>query len=498
MQIENIERMKHLFDSHEGMDVIILSTTNPELQTFWSKRLAQTAPFVLKPGAKVFTVLEDWPKGAGNGLGSLYAFEKACEMAKSFYHMDLKKSLQEGASIALYHTAGQGQRTYPLSLSEHQNKSALKMPSRIDDSLPGVYLTLLEAAIKQTSVYAPSRKGRLSVFWGDQLFIPSASPIYQPRSHIDMLARFIPFPMKEKWEQEGWSNYGLCLKDKTQNVLQVDKINYSTLQKFVTEGKTDASQKIGLSLGCFSLSFEALRGLLALFHHELQHKNKKFDSDPYFWMPLTLDFETYDQLMQTKGIPPAEIETAFNRMQHFAEKMLSSHPQFSLYAAVDIGESSYWWDYGTVKNYYQNMHKLTESSAEADAMRSFFGIFPSEHQTSSHVKKDSHSILIDCEIDSGTISKSVCIGVKAAHVDISNSVLMGVTAPNISAHQALAYQITDAQPVTLTEKQVRSDVYFPQKKLRLPFYTELQRDGKADWNVCLPKNTLSYSEAISL
>lgn len=57
------------------------------------------------------------------------------------------------------------------------------------------YLTLVarstdryaEAVIKQTGVYAPSRKGRLGVFWGDQVFIPSAPTTYTPTHHIDIM-----------------------------------------------------------------------------------------------------------------------------------------------------------------------------------------------------------------------------------------------------------------------------------------------------------------------
>jgi hypothetical protein len=45
----------------------------------------------------------------------------------------------------------------------------VKLPSTVSVGGASVPLTILEAVLKQTGVYAPSRKGRLSVFWGDQV-----------------------------------------------------------------------------------------------------------------------------------------------------------------------------------------------------------------------------------------------------------------------------------------------------------------------------------------
>ena len=72
----------------------------------------------------VLAVSEDWSKGgAGNGLGTLYAFEKACKVAESLHKVDLKAHMKEKkVSVALYHTAGKGTRLAPLPASENNNK----------------------------------------------------------------------------------------------------------------------------------------------------------------------------------------------------------------------------------------------------------------------------------------------------------------------------------------------------------------------------------------
>ena len=72
----------------------------------------------------VLAVSEDWsPSGAGNGLGTLYAFRKANLASVEKYGVDLEKELGEGKiSAALFHTAGKGTRLAPLPASENNNK----------------------------------------------------------------------------------------------------------------------------------------------------------------------------------------------------------------------------------------------------------------------------------------------------------------------------------------------------------------------------------------
>ena len=72
----------------------------------------------------VLAVSEDWASGgAGNGLGTLYAYTKACNLAKDHHDVDIASLLLQGKiSAALYHTAGKGTRLAPLPASENNNK----------------------------------------------------------------------------------------------------------------------------------------------------------------------------------------------------------------------------------------------------------------------------------------------------------------------------------------------------------------------------------------
>ena len=72
----------------------------------------------------VLACSEDWGAGgAGNGLGTLYAYQKACKLALAKNGVDLNDMLaKKEVSAALYHTAGKGTRMAPLPASENNNK----------------------------------------------------------------------------------------------------------------------------------------------------------------------------------------------------------------------------------------------------------------------------------------------------------------------------------------------------------------------------------------
>ena len=72
--------------------------------------MEQTRGQIIPTNGKVVVVHEDWVGGAGNGLGTLYAYHKAILKAKTEMDYDLPEALSNGASFALFHTAGKGTR----------------------------------------------------------------------------------------------------------------------------------------------------------------------------------------------------------------------------------------------------------------------------------------------------------------------------------------------------------------------------------------------------
>jgi hypothetical protein len=127
-------------------DVTIVCTTDDHQAAYWMDRLAagvcrrpdQSATSASNPYPMVLAVSEDWnaPGGAGNGLGTLYAFEKANALAQQHYSVNLAGALAAGEiSAALYHTAGKGTRLAPLPASENNNKPGVVRAENVDDRL---------------------------------------------------------------------------------------------------------------------------------------------------------------------------------------------------------------------------------------------------------------------------------------------------------------------------------------------------------------------------
>ena len=79
-----LESIKEMNNSENGFDAVIVCCSTEHQATYWGERLMQTRGSALsKKDALVYAVCEDWAKdGAGNGLGTLYAYSKAKQQAQ--------------------------------------------------------------------------------------------------------------------------------------------------------------------------------------------------------------------------------------------------------------------------------------------------------------------------------------------------------------------------------------------------------------------------------
>lgn len=479
---ENIRHMD-VSSSSLGMDIVIVSCQNAEQEKYWQKRLHQTRGQVVKNSAYVIVIHEDWPGGAGNGLGSLYAYQKARERGYVLYKTDIFQKQREGKSVALYHTAGEGRYLYPLTAAEYGNKSAVKLPGIVKVDGVEEPITLLEAVIKQTSIYAPSRKGRFSIFWSDQLFVPSNSPLYTSTHHADILVKLTPMPTEEEWIHKELNRYGLIALDKQGNAKHIDKTDYPTLKHLITEDKISIAGGVGLSLGSFSLSTPLTFALIQEFQPELIQKNAKMDSDPYFWMPFTLDQQAYIEAVRSKGITPEDAKNHHLRIQYFKNHFLNKYPDAGLFGIVDIGVGSYWWDLGNLECYYQNLIKMTKNTVEGYLLRDFFG-----------QEQNKFTIVQNSEIASGDIKNSIVIGTKAEVLNIENSIVIGSHVDEVTAKKSILYHVHETKPAHFPENSVRADVALPSLDKIESVYAEIGQDMKRLWNVTLKGNTESFAK----
>lgn len=490
-------------------DVTIICTTDDHQADYWMAKLS--AGVCKKPASAkdenfpmVLAVSEDWSAGgAGNGLGTLYAYTKAVKLAKEKFAVDLDDLLsQNKISAALFHTAGKGTRLAPLPASENNNKPGVKLPfaNKIED---GSYkpLSVLEAVVKQTGIYASSRMGRLSVYWGDQVFIPSATFQYKPTHHVDIMCTLLgdTAPTAEEWVAQGLDKYGVIAVIKSKDgsrsdAAQVEKVSHATATEML--GKLGNIGQVGPSLGSFSVSAAILKALCDEYSSELASKTGKFDTDPHFWMPLTLSCEDYCTLMKQKGVDEATSKAHHERMTVMKSKFDLSGGM-GLFGAVDVGKSASWWDYGQLKLYSDNSLLILEESKDAELLCMFLGI------TEKHIESSLEGVTVDgisrtfqVKATSGSITNSVMANVQASEITADGAIIVNCVAKSIKAGKgAILYNIVDetgdgivaeAGEVIVAVSEESGDSMLLKSRMDI--------DGGQVWKQKLDMNTLSFED----
>jgi|GEM_PF-603190 len=452
-QLAHVVSMNTAPASGTGMDVVIVSTSSERDEQYWQKRLDATRGQICKKTAITLAVHEDWPGGAGTALGTLHALGKARDKCARLYGVDILDLLGSGVSVGLYHTAGKGTRLAPLPASEGNNKPAVQLPGLLEVDGRTEALTVLEAAIKQTAIYAPSRKGRLSVFFSDQVFVPSTGTAECPSDHHVHI-------MTKNFSHSDSTAID-CILDK--------------------------------SIGSFTMSAELVTLLLDEFDPELSARRGKMDTDLHFWMPFALDKKSYVGIMAQKGEAGDGAADHYDRIARFKQRFFPTLDEEGLVGAADVGPQCYWWDFGTLDSFRTSLLKLVGTDAEASAARAFFGI-GNRHAGSGvaeAVDTDDASCLLGSKVSGGKVRRSVLIGVSASNLDVSDSVLVGTAASNLEAKECLLYKVSvDGQ---LAPRTVRADVRLGDGRT-VPMQTSLDRDGKADWTRRLPRNAFTFEE----
>ena len=307
-------------------------------------------------------------------------------------------------------------------------------------------ITVLEAVVKQSGVYGPSRKGRLSVFWGDQIFVPSAPFKYIPSHHADIMCTLLgdKAPTAQEWEEKGLDKYGVIAVSSRpgRDAAQVEKVDHATATKMLQVLGDIGS--VGPSLGSFSVSAHLLQALCEEYKPELTKKEGKFDTDPHFWMPLTLPEGDYITLMNQKGVEAGVSKAHHERMAKMKESF--DLKGMGLFGAVDVGDEACWWDYGLLKLYSENNLRFLDTDKNSDLLREFFNVTGKQMHCSigDDVKVDDKSFLSACKIKAGDIKESVIAGVESLDVTADHAIIVNCTAKKIVAGKnAILYNIID-------------------------------------------------------
>ncbi|MFO8010442.1 MAG: hypothetical protein R6U89_06455 [Dehalococcoidia bacterium] len=488
MHQKNIRSMYSAVEHNQGFDAVIVVSSSKSQAEYWQERLEASRGTVTPQKTRIISVEEDWPGGAGQLLGTLYAWSKANRV------VDLNRIISGNGTVAMYHTAGKGTRMAPLPAAESNNKSAIKLPRMIDIDGSKAALTVLEAVIFQTGIFATSREGRLCVFWGDQVFIPSNPIDYDGEHHAEILDIRSEIPASEDEWSKDWQSYGLIIPAANGEVLQREKQSWSELREILNKENLPAATSggivLGKSLGCFTVSSSLLHALVEEFSPELGKGQGKLDTDPHLWMPLTSTYEDFT----SRGGDGSHWE----RINRFRERFKAEDNQeLKLFGDKDIGAATLWWDYGQVQLYHQNLLKALEDSFEGDCIRQFFHL--NDHRVKEE-RRDGletvNSIVIESHL-TGRINNCIAVGTRADDIDASDSVLIDSVVSNLKASGALIYKCIHLVNAGLPAGEVVTDTFLPSHG-RIRMRTDLKRDGKEDWENPIPGNPCSFAELTEL
>jgi len=254
---------------------------------------------------------------------------------------------------------------------------------------------------------------------------------------------------------------------------------------------------VGTSLGSFSVSAALLELLLEEHAPELRRKQGAYDSDPHWWMPMTLPLDAYCALMGKKGVD----EDAASKHHGRIARMMAKFDRGGKHVLgpVDVGGDAYWWDYGQLKLYLRNALRLTEDNVEADAMRAFLGA-PQRGApppvTAGAFALDASSSAADVAVATGRAERSVLANVRANAVSAEGAVLVNVTAKSITAHpDSIAYNVVDDSDggLVLDAGDVVTDVFL-EDGTKIRQKSNLAHDGGKVWKVALDANRYSFEQ----
>eukprot|EP01035_Chromulina_nebulosa_P018919 gene18919-24723_t len=432
--LKNIEYMNTL----DGFNIVIICCSSQLQADYWQGRLTKAKGSIIPLDSVVIAVEEDWPGGAGNALGTLYAYVKATKIVKEQFGVDVDAEIKAGkVSVGLFHTAGKGTRLAPLPGAENNNKPGVKLPANILIDGKLVPITILEAVIKQTGCYAKSRKGRLSVFWGDQIFIPTVPVEYKVSHHVDILCSLGPLPTEEEWKEKATKTGKLDSDPHLWMPMTLDKPAYLHLM-----------QQKGVSNEISSAHYDRIAATLNKFH----------------------------ALPESKTL--------------------------GLFGPVDVGQGVSWWDFGQLKLYQNNNLLLVDGSKDAELLKLFYGISGDSvrNSTVTNTYLDGSSLISSSSLGStsqpeGKVVKSVVSNVRTTYIEAEGAILVNVTAAKIIAKPgSIVYNVAYDGPELIVEAgEVLAGVFSDDESL-LVIKSHISIDGGKAWEKAVQGNPHSFEE----
>lgn len=498
--LENVRAMAEAPSKGIGPEVVIVVNSTPGEADYWQERLTgrdniHASGAVLRREAVVLSVTEsNWRGPAGNALGTLNGFFQAAGKAKELGlisgrgdAVDLFMDLLADKSVFMFHTAGKGMRVAPLAGSELNSKSNIKLPGIINVAGKEECVTILESVIKMTGIYAPSRKGRLGVFWADQVVINHNGIDFDGRHQVEIFGQLVALDEKIK-------NYGILIPLSEGGCAVREKLDLATIIDMLGPEKS----KVYRSIGSFTISLDLLRALIGLERSALKSGKGSLNTDPDWWQPLTSPKEEYIRTMTQKGVDPLSAGARWdsvNGMWEALERDPAGCGKRAKIGLTDVGESSFWWDYGQNACLFENIKLLTGDTEQARAARLFFGAEKAlvKNSRQGNVVVEG-SLILNSRLQSGVLKSCVVVCSEVDNICAENSVIIGSDIIELNARGALCYNVVSDKE-SLEEGDVSVNIFHPSGG-KIDMRTGLSRDGRSDWekNERVRGNRFTYKE----
>ncbi len=488
-----------------GPDIVIVVSSSDEGASFWQKRLtcsddARGSGSVVKPSSVILSVSEsNWNGPAGNALGTINAFYlagiKAAGMglfrpsSKGF--QDVLKSFlsfSAGKSVFMYHTAGQGTRLFPLTAAEYNSKSRIKLPGVINVDGKEEPMTVLEASIRASSIYAPSREDRLSVFWGDQLFLNEFDAASERKHHVEIFAQ----PAKL---DDTIKSYGTIVPMESGDLLLREKLDVARIKAMLPEG-TDT---VFRSAGSFSITFDFFEQLALAEIEAVTKREGSLNTDNDWWQALTSTLDEYADISRDIGVNGQGAKERWKKTHEAWEKTSFRRKSLKMLGIKNTGENSLWIDLGRNSCFFENILGLTGQDKRAQELRAFFQMKVTDRGRGAPGEMSwRNSAVAGALIGEGKLINCVVVASEIGEIDAEDSVIIGSSVTKLNSSGALCYNVVSPRE-DLKRGDILANVFHPDKG-RITMRTHVSRDGRADWreNTKLGANKFSYRELTEL
>ena len=505
----NIEVTEVLFESGDPPAVVGTVSGSKSACAFWQRQLDLARPAFR--ARKMLSLHEDLPVNQAFGLLLLW--------------QRLRPHLQAGEGALMAFVFGEGSRAAPLTEAESGQKPAIASFVAVGHGVTRRYLSIVELALRYFSpVESYLRRSGFDgivVKWGDEVQIPTADLSgHDARFAGADIVRFVSMrPMTAHTaENKDWVGV-----DVEGNITAfIPRRPLEEMRPLADRGvfQRRGDQLFGgVNLGSIALSRALLDVLLEEFGGEVNDgsANRKLrpDLDPQFFTALTIAKMSEDQRQDAweQALSESEAMRKLNmhlpgllpRLVATLNRFEQLHNRPIRIVAMDF-EDQYWGDIGQHRQIYDFYLALGASGPEGRIARALAGLPESWDENgnllSGQVKlgpsvKVKNSVLIDVQVEEGSIDSCVLVGTRALRFEGTEAFDIGSTAVEMRLMpRSGTYKTLSEDRVEAGEGERIATVLEPDSEYHLRVHEETNLRNRAEtYDIPILGNPSSFREA---